>query len=215
VAKGNQLWCAKDNLSYQGLALRWAKNQTIKSWWASLTDVQQAEWFKKWASLSSKRRFDEMFYQEISRHALQMLEDEVDDYQTWIVFKRNRIGTMSEAAITQEWEDIIKNNQTECLWKRNQWLVPEFQGVIRKKRKLDEQAWETGRTANVSSEAALGSLVAGGEQMLARFGESIAAPLISKPQEPEVDARPEDMPRAAKPDDAMLGCIRREVRLGK
>ena len=84
----------------------------------------------------------------------------------------------------------------------------------RRKRAEESVSLSTQRVAHPTDESGLRAMVDRGKLILDRFSGSIAGAITTNPAAPvapEVAANPEDMPCAQKPDDTMLGCIRREV----
>ena len=47
VPKRSQLWCDRDNASYNALQLRWGKNTKLKTWQQALGPIGQTPWFLK------------------------------------------------------------------------------------------------------------------------------------------------------------------------
>ena len=75
-------WCQKDTASYKSLSDRWQTCRRLKQWWSGLSAELQAEWFLKQQNLpaGTKRRFDEVEYEETTRDQQGDIEDERDDY---------------------------------------------------------------------------------------------------------------------------------------
>ena len=83
MPKGSQLVCKKDNASTSAFNLRAKANPKLRSWWQSLSADEKAEWYRRWQTVTGKRRFDEIEYTEESVQAEEDIFDEVDQ---WIPF---------------------------------------------------------------------------------------------------------------------------------
>ena len=97
--------------------------------------------------------------------------------------------------------------------RRGQWLVPEFQGVERRKKKATTQEHTSSRCKVVEDEYNLAILRQSGEELINKFSNSIAPPLRPLPADmPSVaDVTPADQPMSTAPQDFVLHTINREV----
>jgi hypothetical protein len=213
VVKGSQQWCIKDNKSYNGLVVRWAKNPKLRVWWNGMSAEDQTQWFRKWQSVSAKRRYDDIAFSDASYRAEEDIMDEVDAYIPYWMFRRDELRAgKQDRQIVQEWQELIDSNKKECKFQRGEWLVPRFMGVEKRKRAVSGQSWTASRKAAVENEAQLNSLVQSSGQVLDRWRSQSAAPLsLGSTDAPTVQSMPEDQPQAAKHEDVMIGCISREA----
>lgn len=219
VQKGNALWCEKDNKSYNSLVSRWQTNKRLRQWWNSLSKVERQGWFRKWQSLEAKRRFDFITFVEETCAAQELLEDEIDRFVTFEMWRRNEIIggqelEWSEEQLVDKWKGIVESMRYECIFRRGQWLIPQFEGIERRSRKRLTLAQTASRVANVSDPEQMMSLWQGGVKALEEFAHS--APVTATYQAdagPAIasDARPEDMPQSPAPQNMMLEAIARQA----
>ncbi len=140
------------------------------------------------------------------------MDDEVDEYLTYTQFKRwNLLEGKTLPTIEAEWTRLLEDPQTEAIYARGQWLIPEFAGVKKIKRTETKQKQETRRKARVDSASDLTQLQAGGQVLLQQFDSSIApAPQVTPPQ-PSTTAAVSDQPICPKPTDVISHQVVREV----
>ena len=215
VQKGIALWCDKDNRAYNSLRTRWTTNKKLKQWWTSLTAVQKQGWFRKWQHMDAKRRFELISFVEETVAAQEQVEDEIDKYITYDMWRREELDAgyeCTEASLAAKWKEIVESMRFECIFRRGQWLIPHFAGVERRNRKRLTLAQTAARAANVSDPEQMLSLWQGGAAALNSFAQSAMVPK-SAPQicGPAIDARPEDMPQPAQPQNVILDAIVREA----
>ena len=206
--------CRKDAASYKAMAARWQTSRKLKVMWETHTPSQRIEWYRKQqnAESGSKRKFDEVTYAEQSVKTEALDEEELDHFIPWSIFKESD-KKKSEATLLQDFTDIVHRSDTEAIWRRDQWLVPRFEGVMRKKRKTMAQEQVVRRSAGVTSNDQLDKLMVGGKVVLDQFRNSIAPTAMALATDtPYVDVRPEDQPAAVEPIDAMSSAVSREVK---
>lgn len=219
VRKGTTLWCEKDNKPYNSFVSRWQANKRLRQWWNSLSKVERQGWFRKWQSLEAKRRFDFITFVEETCAAQELLEDEIDRFVTFEMWRRNEIIggqelEWSEEQLVDKWKGIVESMRYECIFRRGQWLIPQFEGIERRSRKRLTLAQTASRVANVSDPEQMMSLWQGGVKALQEFAHS--APVTATYQAdagPAIasDARPEDMPQSPAPQNMMLEAIARQA----
>ena len=215
VQKGTQAWCDSCNRSYNGLVQRWAKSRKLREWWNNLQPPAQQAWFRKWGSLSVKKRFACLNYVEETIHAAELLEDEIDKWITIAKYKKEHPCKTKEVC-EREFQEIVDANKSECLFRRDEWLIPTFEGVERIKRRRKTQAWSAGRSSEIDSAKELAELMAGGSQLLDRYLASLPDAIITPTSSTEVstirfDSNPGDQPMSAAPQDLVIGAIQREA----
>eukprot|EP00927_Polykrikos_kofoidii_P065099 TRINITY_DN60895_c0_g1_i1.p1 TRINITY_DN60895_c0_g1~~TRINITY_DN60895_c0_g1_i1.p1 ORF type:complete len:788 (-),score=151.87 TRINITY_DN60895_c0_g1_i1:269-2575(-) len=214
LPKGNQTWCKKDTASYQALCQRWVKNPKIKVWWQSLQPEKRVEWFINWQGLSGKKRFQDIVYEESTTNASEGIGDDIDVWVTWKEFLSNglRIPGETTQSLMQKWQETINSNRASCLFKRGQWLVPEYKGFERRTRARISQEVTVSRKTSVEDENALVTYQESGRQQLELFGGSVQAPQVADaPLGPEVLSRPQDQPPLLQPRDHIGGAIAQEA----
>ena len=215
IQKGSALWCDRDNRAYNGLRQRWATNKKLKQWWNSLTQLQKQGWFRKWQHMDAKRRFELISFVEETVQAQEHVEDEIDRYITFEMWRMEELDNgyeVTEGALAEKWKELIESMRFECIFRRGQWLIPHFAGVERRNRKHLTLAQTAARTANVSDPEQMLSLWQGGLAALSTFAQSAPVPK-SAPAVwgPTIDARPEDMPQPMQPQNVILDAIVREA----
>ena len=152
-------------------------------------------------------------YEEVSTRAEEFIEDNVTKFKTFkqYVLEGLQLG-ISRQTLEQEFKDIVDQNRSECQYKNGQWLIPEFEGIERRKRHRTGQEVRTRRVASISEQSQLVGLVASGSQSLQRFRENMSTTLtIPALPSPPVESRPQDQPQYAKPPDIILDMVTREV----
>ena len=214
LSKGKKDECRKDAASYKALTDRWANDRKLREWFHNMLPHQKVEWYRKQQSLQAgtKRRFDLMEFSEGSRHVVGTGDKELDHFKTWSSFLRDGLqGGSSVQTLEASWTEHITNHKNECLFVRGQWLVPEFQGVVREKSDMRLEENMLARTAVIRDSTQLGELTATSEKLLTSFKDSVDAPKIEMPRQPYVDARVEEMPASSSACPVVGRSILREV----
>ena len=168
--------CVADSNSYKSLSERWVKQRLLRTWWQGQTPEQQKVWYLKQHSIpsGSKRKFEDLSYSETTDELVADLNDEVDNVLPWAIFRRNGIiEGKSVPDLELEFKNIVEDPNTEAVWRRNQWLVPEFAGIRRIRREGVEQRSATSRSASVADADQLFQLRQSGRENLKTFKESI------------------------------------------
>ena len=211
VPKGSQIWCAKDINSYQALGGRWRTLPALKAWWTNLDQNEQRKLFIKWQGMNNQQRFNSIQYMEFSESTLEDLEDEVEKFETFADYKL-RYPLMHDNVVQQNWLDTIEQNRNECVFRRNEWLVPRFAGIERRVRQRRAEGHRTERAATVDSETALQQFVQAGRERLSRAIDSQAPSVISPVTDaPVCNAGIVDMPLRPSVLSVMIESIDREV----
>ena len=176
ICKGASVWCLDCNLAYNNVQSRWQKSSKLKTWWHSLAPEAQVAWFRKWGGMTSKQRFDAISYIETTVKAFEAIEDELDHFMTFAVWEeKKQAARWSDERILKEWTAIVESQRDECLWRRNQWLIPRFEGVHRIKRQRTSQEILASRHASITDSSQIAKLWSAGEASLQQFGASIQA----------------------------------------
>ena len=113
VSKGNQLWCSKDSATYTALMGRCQKNAKLKRWWTNLGDDDRVAYYLKWQGMNSRQRFQDMNYCESATDAMEDIEDEIDDYNTFAKFCRELLtprASLSWRRTGRTWSTRIRAN---------------------------------------------------------------------------------------------------------
>lgn len=217
VQKGNQIWCEKDNRTYNALVTRWARNPKLKKWWTSLSPVEQQKWFVTWQQHDPKRRFELLQYIESTIVAQELIEDDVDRFVPFSVWRRDRLlesPDMNDELLSNEWRGLIDSMRHECLFRRGQWLMPRYEGLERRSRTKISQQQQLMRSADLSDPDSITALWQSGQSTLNRFREQM--PAVQAPPshfpDPVVSAAPHDMPQAPEVPNLMFEAIKREAR---
>jgi hypothetical protein len=206
--------CHKDNCSYKALAQRWSKNRQLKAWWETLSDDLKVAWYQKQQALpqGTKRSFDEIIYEETTITDQSTNEKDLDALVPWSVFLRNKtVEGMQKHDIELEWTRLTTSPDTEAVFRRGQWLVPEWQGLLRENETRHTQRTNAIRRAHVSTSEQLASLQTGGSSLLQQYKDSYSPPQQQYAQAPVSDASVSDQPVSASPNDIMMQQIHREV----
>lgn len=109
--------------------------------------------------MSAKSRFDSIMYVESLVISVEDIGDEVDRNTTFAVFHREESAAgKSGTAIKAEWLQIVEDNKSECFWRRGQWLIPEFMGTERRKRRRVAEEIKIDRLCDVKTKEMLSEL---------------------------------------------------------
>ena len=208
--------CILDNASYAALSKKWGKNRSLKVWWDKLPPVEQVDWYNKQQQVpaGTKRKFDEITYRECSTNSVDNVDNEMDHFKTWTQFLRDGINEGKNLlTLEKEWADLTEGPHTEAIWVRNQWLVPEFNGVMRGRETRNGQRQDIERSVAVASSEQLTTLVAQGQALLNQYSNSIAPAMQQTPAQPTTNASVGDQPTTTTPTDIMLQQAHREASL--
>jgi hypothetical protein len=123
--------CQKDNASHSSMYSRTKASKPMLLWWNGLGAEGQRLWYMKQQTMGpGKRTWDEISYTEESVQETYQDENEVDTYKTWKNWKREGMSVgCSVKQLEEEFVAMVHNPQVGCLFRRGQWLVPEFDGV--------------------------------------------------------------------------------------
>ena len=207
--------CKLDNASYVALTERWKNQRQLRVWFTALSDDQKGVWFRAQHGVSAKRSWDVMMFTETSKRATYGDEHDLEKFVTWRKFKRRMFTEnpgIKVERIAAKWIDIIQDPAVECLWRREQWLVPEYDGVVRQKGRRSEQAGEASRRCGIEGAQHLQNLESGSTLMLENYIKSLpdaATPVDDSA--PHVEAHVSDQPTTQKPVDYVGKAILREV----
>jgi hypothetical protein len=115
--------------------------------------------------------------------------------------------------IEQDWRDIINSRKAECQYRRNQWLIPRYEGFERRVRRRLAQELESFRSISVQEADELTSLLIRGRESLQRSSSQHQDTLTMAPRAaPTVIVTPGDMPAHSIGTDIIMGNIARETR---
>ena len=208
-------WCRMDSASYKALATRWAKDRSLKTWFQAMTPEQQANWYCRRQTFSSndgKRRFDDVKYSDVAEDVEGTGEEDQDWFQTWSVFLRNCLieGKTAQQAESL-WTSMIDDPRVECIHRRGQWLVPEWQGVKRAKLSQNLNRSSSSRNATAATPEQLHSLQANGRMLLDQFKEGVLPAPNIVPTQPMTTAQQSDQPVCRAPANVIGAQITREA----
>ena len=179
---GNQQWCIYDRRSYASLQARWAKNVKLRNWWNSLSPETQTTYYLKWQSLNAKDRYRAITYCEEVAMSIEDIEDETDNHiplDTYVQnFSAKYPGTPF-ATMEANFVAIVNSCRSECLYRRDQWLIPVFEGVKRIKRRRHAETITASREAELQDPRQVDAFWAGGKDRLERLATNMAPPVNS------------------------------------
>ena len=124
--------CKKDSLSYKGLNDRWQRDCKLKLWWDSLNLAAQGQWYRTQHHnpSGSKRKYDALNVQDSSLDKAYNGEEDVDMFVPYDIFEQKCIALGMKIPEAQSaFRTMVEDPFIECKWRRNQWLVPQYQGV--------------------------------------------------------------------------------------
>ena len=207
--------CKRDISAYKSLSDRWSRNRQLKDWYDSQSHEQMVLWYLKQQKCPSgqKRKFD-CEYSDASVKRGYALEQEEDHWITFDqFFARQPPGTTLQEALAT-FAAFVNANESECLWRRNQWLIPTFVGVRRLRGCGIEQHSTCARIARAPSADDLRQLQGGGDRLLQNFAQQVPTairPFSSGVVPDTITATPADMPTLAAATDVMANAVAREV----
>jgi hypothetical protein len=207
--------CAKDYNSYKGLAQRWTRQRALKTWWDKLSDDEKTAWYQKQHVLpsGSKRKYDNINYADVAEESVGHQERDADAFLTWTWFKR--YGLMEGKSVPElerEWAVCTTAADTEAIFRRGQWLVPEYAGVRREAVVETKQISQSSRSAHVETSEQLAQLQQSGQSLLKQFETNIRGAIMPAPSDlPATDATVADQPHSVLPPNVISQQIHREV----
>jgi len=135
MCSGRYGCCIRCHNNYRALSNRWSNCRKLKQWWQGLRKEQQVAWFVKQQEVpaGAKRKFDCLAYAEHGINSSYRLNEDVDRFIPWHVFRREGIASgRCEPELEKEFQDLVDDPTVECIHRRGQWLVPFYEGVVRK-----------------------------------------------------------------------------------
>jgi hypothetical protein len=127
--------CTRCHNNYKALVHRWSSCRKLKTWWTGLSKEQQVSWYVKQQEVpaGAKRKFETLMYSEHDVNNSYRLNEDVDRFIPWHVFKREGLASgREERLLEKEFQDMVDDPTVECIHRRGQWLVPFYEGVLRK-----------------------------------------------------------------------------------
>ena len=216
MCKSRQGVCKDDSSAYKCLTDRWNKHQALKIWWNEKTVEDKAAWYRKQQQLpqGNKRRFDEVTYEEGSKSSKGQDEAEQDLFQPWSEFLKDQTlsgKTTPEAEAL--WLKAMQDPNTECIKRRNQWLVPKFVGVLRAKIESQRAEQENKRKKNPETVEQLQMLNEQGKKLANQFLDSCQGAKIGymDAYAPVCDTTEAEQPAQPPPLDIMCAQAQREI----
>ena len=205
--------CKMDSASYKSLVTQWQKNRQLKTWFQGKTPEEQVQWYlKQQARHGEKRKLDTLEYSEQNVEDIKEQEKELDDFKTWSRFKRDGLlEQKSVPQLEQEWKELIESPHTECIFRRGQWLVPEFVGVQRAAVNEHGHRFVSAQGANITTAEQLEQLQRSGQMLQEQFLNSIQPAVMQTPLQPVVHSTPAEQPFCTGPQDILSQQIAREV----
>ena len=215
MSKNRKNTCIKDEANYKSLTDRWAKNRSLREYWTNMSDQDKEAWYRKQqeATPGTKRKFDEIDYNESSVSQRARVNKERDWMQPWDEFLKDKLPqghTLQSAGVA--WQAIVDDPNIECEWARGQWLVPKFLGKFRDTVASEAQMQATTRTKAIDDASSLTDLRAACGRLLDQFSAELPVtktmPVLN---DPHVDSSMAEQPVLAQPVDIMANSINREA----
>jgi hypothetical protein len=209
--------CEKDAQSYKSLTDRWKTNKNLRSWWVNKTPDEKRNWYLQQPETSTgmKRQFDSAVYQERSALSAHVQEDEVDCFIPYrVFFRESKAEGKEKDAIDEEWKAWIETRQSECKRRRNEWLIPQFEGIQTISGTRHAQEVHAIRQAEITSPDQLVQMMNSGEKMLNQFSSQIPVPVMPIACTPNVEPQypvPTDTPLGVQAPDVIGYAIALEV----
>ena len=208
--------CQLDNTSYKGLATKWGKQRCLKTMWDTWDETQQATWFRTQQGLEagSKRKYDDLLFSEVGKNIVDDLEQEQDMYVPWPKFRDAQLMMgVSLPDAEKKWVELVDDPATGAIWRRQQWCIPEFAGIMKAKEVRHSQGFESRRTATVSSADQFQDLHRSAASLLNTFSDSIHRPTQRQSSAPPVLRQ--ILEQATRPEvpDLVANVIQREARV--
>ena len=212
--------CNKDVASFKSLSDRWQKQRCLRNWWTGMDKDGQCEWYHKQQEVAkgTKRKFDDVIFQESSKKVAQDVEKELDTCIPWWMFKNEQlsIGNSVDDAATN-WQQAIDEAGSEAIWRRGQWLLPRFSGVTLAKEKIQTNEREVIKQNFVGDSDELKDLVSKSDKSLDAFFNSGQRPALCSQDTkdmPQVERVLKDETVYRPPVDIVIQSCEKEVPIG-
>ena len=177
-------------------------------------DAERIEWFHKQSAChpGAKRKFDDIEYKENSRNSTDHVKYEGDDWMPWRWYKRwGLLEGKPLRELEEEWRTLTEGPETQAMWIRGEWCIPEFGGAKSGIETRAGQSQETSRSAAIHDAEQLSQLQLQGKALLDQFGSSYQPAPQIRPIAPTTQASVSDQPQVMAPRDVMGLQIVREV----
>ena len=114
--------------------------------------------------------------------------------------------------LEKEWAEAIDSPTVGAIYERDQWLIPQFQGIQLIKATVTRQIGEVVREATVRDKEQLTGLMDAGAAQRNQFLSHCHGAIIAAPTNvPQVEGSPADQPQLQAPQDVLAKCIMKEV----
>ena len=141
-----------------------------------LNQDDQVAWYVKQQQVPSgaKRKFDEITYTEASTHSVDEVENSMDTWRPWRWFRRwGLVDGKTLVELEAEWKELTEGPDSQARWERDQWVVPEWDGIVGGVERRTGQSQQVTRAAAVTSSEQLATLQVQGQSLLNQFQTSI------------------------------------------
>ena len=208
--------CTRCHNNYKALVNRWGSCRKLKTWWTNLSKEQQLAWYVKQQEIpaGAKRKFDALMYTEHDEQNTYRQTEDVDRFVPWHVFKREGLATGREVLqLEKEFQDMVDDPTVECIQRRGQWLVPFYEGVVRKTGRQHGTRSTAHRQVTVESGEHLHQLVATGITLHDQFQASFKPTQTCKEYENSnwVQGQVSDQPVTTEASSVITKAIAREA----
>ena len=112
----------------------------------------QADWYRKQHVLNrgEKRSFDQVNLEEGTEVQTGTEEKEMDHYQPWWMFRDQGLAAhRGLEAIEKEWTDRVDVPGSSAIYRRGEWLLPRFAGIMHETVQKDLNIQSTKRIKRV------------------------------------------------------------------
>ena len=206
--------CVQCYSAYNSLQRRWNQCRKLKAWWDALPPGEKTQWYVKQTEVptSAKRKFSALLYQEQTVNEATFGEKEQDRFVPWSVYKREGLKEgRDEKLLAAEFQELVDDPNVECLYRREQWLVPSFEGVLRSKATKSKHVSAGVRHTEIASADHLTALQNSGSSLREQFLSSAPTTLTGKNDGSWVQGQLADQPVPQCPTDLIARAIGREA----
>ena len=204
--------------SYKSLTVRWTSNRKLRTWWQDMDSSGQIAWFKKQHERpsGSKRKWDEFEYEDKTTESAHQNENEMDHWITFETYETDKLlRKWQPAEIDRGWKEEVDKAGADALYRRGEWLIPRFEGVMRMNGWQRQDSSSTRRSAKIENGEQLEGLVSAGRRLRQHFREQCRGPrsCTESSPKPHVDADPNDLPQVPEAQPVFAKQVTREANL--
>jgi hypothetical protein len=184
-----------------------------------LSVLEQAAEYQKAqkVTVGERRNFDTCVFEEKGVDKIFDKTGEVDMCIPFWKYKQNMLTLdpkAEHAQIRRDFDAIVSDPDQDAIFRRGQWLVPSFEGVMRMTGTAREETVSTKRQQTIKNADDLQEFKGSGMAAIATSLQQVQSRGklgLRLPDEPEPDVTPVDAPRHATLDNVVIDRCRKEA----